>query len=147
MLETALEEEGVRDLFEVRYNVPFTEMQAVMAASAVGFVLYPTDVNYGARIPIRIFEYMASGLPFVASDLPTTAAFTRGRGVAELVPPGSPGLRRRARGAVGRPRAAGVHECARPGPGPRGVQLAARVAQARRPLPVAGRPAVSEGLV
>ena len=90
MLETALEEEGVRDLFEVRYNVPFTEMQAVMAASAVGFVLYPTDVNYGARIPIRIFEYMASGLPFVASDLPTTAAFTRGRGVAELVAAGEP---------------------------------------------------------
>ena len=80
----------MRQRFELRYNVPFAEMQAVMAASAIGFVLYPTDVNYGARIPIRIFEYMASGLPFVASDLPTTAEFTRGRGVAELVEAGDP---------------------------------------------------------
>jgi glycosyltransferase involved in cell wall biosynthesis len=53
-------------------------------------------VNYGARIPIRIFEYMASGLPFVASDLPTTAEFTRDRGVAELVPAGDPGAYARA---------------------------------------------------
>lgn len=90
MLEAALCEQGVRERFELRYNVPFAEMQAVMAASAIGFVLYPTDVNYGARIPIRIFEYMANGLPFVASDLPTTAEFTRGRGVAELVEAGDP---------------------------------------------------------
>ena len=90
MLEAALKEEGVRERFDVRYNVPFAEMKAMMSASAIGFVLYPGDVNYGARIPIRIFEYMASGLPFVASDLPTTAEFTRGRGVAELVAAGDP---------------------------------------------------------
>jgi glycosyltransferase involved in cell wall biosynthesis len=90
LLEAALEDEGVRKHFELRYNVPFVEMKAMMAVSAIGFVLYPGDVNYGARIPIRIFEYMASGLPFVASDLPTTAEFTRGRGVAELVPAGDP---------------------------------------------------------
>jgi glycosyltransferase involved in cell wall biosynthesis len=90
LLESALEDEGVRKHFELRYNVPFAEMKAMMVASAIGFVLYPGDVNYGARIPIRIFEYMASGLPFVASDLPTTAEFTRGRGVAELVPAGDP---------------------------------------------------------
>ena len=62
-----------------------------MDASRVGFVLYPGDVNYGARIPIRIFEYMACGLPFVASDLATTAHYTRGHDVAELVPAGEPG--------------------------------------------------------
>ncbi len=90
LLEAALEEQRVRERFEVRYNVPFAEMKAMMTASAIGFVLYPADTNYGARIPIRIFEYMASGLPFVASDLPTTAEFTRGRGVAELVAAGDP---------------------------------------------------------
>ena len=63
--------------FELRYNVPFAEMKGIMDASRVGFVLYPGDVNYGARIPIRIFEYMARGLPFVASDLATTAHYTR----------------------------------------------------------------------
>ena len=69
LLESALGGAGVRERFELRYNIPFAEMKAIMDGSRIGFVLYPGDVNYGARIPIRIFEYMARGLPFVASDL------------------------------------------------------------------------------
>jgi glycosyltransferase involved in cell wall biosynthesis len=88
MLESALDEVGLRDAFELNYNVPFSSMRSLMERSRTAFLLYPGDVNYGARIPIRIFEYMASGLPFVASDLPTTAQFTRGRGVADLVSAG-----------------------------------------------------------
>jgi len=88
MLVSALDRAGVRDRFELRYNVPFIEMKDLMSRSRVGFVPYPGDVNYSARIPIRIFEYMACGLPFVASDLATTAEFTRGHDVADLVPAG-----------------------------------------------------------
>ena len=88
MLEDAITAAGVRHRFDLRYNVPFADMKELMASSRIGFVLYPGDVNYGARIPIRIFEYMASALPFVASDLPTTAEFTNGLGVADLVPAG-----------------------------------------------------------
>ena len=88
LLESALDGAGVRHRFDLRYNLPFAEMKGIMAASRIGFVLYPSDVNYSARIPLRIFEYMAAGLPFVASDLATTSEFTRGRGVADLVPAG-----------------------------------------------------------
>jgi glycosyltransferase involved in cell wall biosynthesis len=88
LLESALDRAGVRHRFDLRYNLPFADMKGLMAASRIGFVLYPGDVNYSARIPLRIFEYMAAGLPFVASDLATTAEFTRGRGVADLVPAG-----------------------------------------------------------
>lgn len=90
LLEQALEEQGVRGSFDLRYNLPFPEMKRLMAASRIGFVLYPGDVNYAERIPIRIFEYMAAGLPFVASDLPTTSQFTAGHGVADLVTVGDP---------------------------------------------------------
>jgi glycosyltransferase involved in cell wall biosynthesis len=90
LLETALQQAGVRDSFDLRYNVPFAEMKQLISSARVGFVLYPADENYSARIPLRIFEYMACGLPFVASDLPTTAMFTRDFGVADLVPPGDP---------------------------------------------------------
>lgn len=90
LLEQALEEQGVRRSFDLRYNLPFPEMKRLMAASRIGFVLYPGDVNYAERIPIRIFEYMAAGLPFVASDLPTTSQFTAGHGVADLVAVGEP---------------------------------------------------------
>jgi glycosyltransferase involved in cell wall biosynthesis len=88
LLESALDRAGVRHRFDLRYNLPFAEMKGIMARSRIGFVLYPSDVNYSARIPLRIFEYMAAGLPFVASDLATTSEFTRGRGVADLVPAG-----------------------------------------------------------
>jgi len=88
LLESALDRAGVRHRFDLRYNRPFAEMKGIMAGSRIGFVLYPSDVNYSARIPLRIFEYMAAGLPFVASDLATTSEFTRGRGVADLVPAG-----------------------------------------------------------
>ena len=85
MLESALTRAGVREHFDVRYNVPFAEMRELLEAARIAFLLYPGDANYAARIPIRIFEYMACGIPFVGSDLPTTAQFTGGLGVAELV--------------------------------------------------------------
>ncbi len=85
MLESALTRAGVRERFDVRYNVPFAEMRGLLEASRIAFLLYPGDANYAARIPIRIFEYMACGIPFVGSDLPTIAQFTGGLGVAELV--------------------------------------------------------------
>jgi glycosyltransferase involved in cell wall biosynthesis len=88
LLERLLAEAGVREDFELRYNRPFTEMKEAMAGSRVGFVLYPSGVNYASRIPIRIFEYMAAGVPFVASDHPTTRLFTEGDDVATLVPAG-----------------------------------------------------------
>jgi glycosyltransferase involved in cell wall biosynthesis len=90
LLETALQDAGVRDSFDLRYNVPFAEMKQLISSARIGFLLYPAGDNYSARIPLRIFEYMACGLPFVASDLPTTAMFTNDFGVADLVPPGDP---------------------------------------------------------
>lgn len=91
LLERLLEEAGVRDEFDLRYNRPFNEMKELMRRSRLGFVLYPNDVNYASRIPIRIFEYMAAGVPFVASDHPTTRLFTEGLGVAVLADAGDTG--------------------------------------------------------
>lgn len=90
LLERALTDAGVREGFDLRFNRPFTEMSELMAACRIGLVLYPGGPNYESRIPLRIFEYMAAGMPFVASDLPTTAEFTAGRGVADLAPAGDP---------------------------------------------------------
>lgn len=100
LLEGLLVESGVRADFDLRYNRPFTEMKGLMAGSRLGFVLYPDDVNYASRIPIRIFEYMAAGVPFVASDHPTTKLFTEGRGVAVLTAAGDTGAFAEALGAL-----------------------------------------------
>jgi glycosyltransferase involved in cell wall biosynthesis len=90
LLDRLLAEAGVREEFDVRHNRPFTEMADLMRSSRLGFVLYPDDVNYASRIPIRIFEYMAAGVPFVASNHPTTSMFVADREVAVLVDAGDP---------------------------------------------------------
>ena len=83
-LEDALSRQGLRDDFELRHDVPFTEMSELIAASRVGLVFYR-----GERVPQRIFEYMAAGLPFVITDSPGTSEFTHD-GAAVSVPGGSP---------------------------------------------------------
>ncbi len=93
-LEDSLTRAGVRDSFQLRYDLPFAAMKGVLHSTRLGFIPYPGDVNYADRIPIRIFEYMATGIPFVAGDLATTSAFLRDQGVAELVPAGRSRRRR-----------------------------------------------------
>lgn len=88
LLEESLTAAGVRESFEIRYDLPFPEMNRVMRASRTAFIPYAADANYGTRVPIRIFEYMAAGVPFVAGDLLTTAEFVKGRGVAVIAPAG-----------------------------------------------------------
>jgi len=78
-LETALEERGVRAAFDLRYNLPFTEMPRLMSCTRIGFVLFK-----GVAAPQRTFEYMACGMPFVASDLPWVSTYLAGTGVGDL---------------------------------------------------------------
>ena len=40
------------------------------ARSVVGLVVLQTAHNYVDSLPIKMFEYMAAGLPFIASDFP-----------------------------------------------------------------------------
>ena len=78
-LDEALREHGVRERFELLHDRPYAEMRDLMAVSRIGLVMYLEE-----RVPQRMFEYMASGIPFVVSDLPTTTQFTRDHGVALL---------------------------------------------------------------
>lgn len=73
-LEAALMDNGVRDLFEVRINVPFPEIPALMHRSRTALILYGSGAAYASRVPMRIFECMAAGLPFVAPELSGAAS-------------------------------------------------------------------------
>ncbi|WP_169713647.1 glycosyltransferase family 4 protein [Paludifilum halophilum] len=51
-------------------RIPFQEVQSWLARGKVGLVcLHPVD-NYKESLPIKLFEYMAAGLPVVATDFP-----------------------------------------------------------------------------
>ena len=88
LLEERLRAHGVRDDVVLLHDRPFEEIRALAAQSAVAFAPYPGDAHYLVALPIRLFEYMAWGVPFVASELPAFADLLRGEEVGRLTPPG-----------------------------------------------------------
>jgi hypothetical protein len=50
--------------------VPYPEMPAVLRKADIGLVILLPEPRYVAAIPVKLFEYMAAGLPVVASDFP-----------------------------------------------------------------------------
>ena len=50
--------------------LPPTEVPAILARSRVGLVVLRPLPNYVASQPTKLFEYMAAGRPFIASDFP-----------------------------------------------------------------------------
>jgi glycosyltransferase involved in cell wall biosynthesis len=54
--------------------------------AAFGFALFqPVCLSHRLVAPNKVFEYMAAGVPALASDLPVLAAFVRERGLGETV--------------------------------------------------------------
>jgi glycosyltransferase involved in cell wall biosynthesis len=64
---------GVSDRFVVRPRVPWATLQAYIARSAVGLVLYHDRQNNRLGLPNRLFEFMAHGVPIIASNYPLLA--------------------------------------------------------------------------
>jgi glycosyltransferase involved in cell wall biosynthesis len=88
-LEAILTPPGTQDRIDLRFDVPFLDMPDLLAQARVGFILYGTGPAYAARLPMRIFEYMGAGVPFVAPDLPGVASVVDDE-VALLAAPGDP---------------------------------------------------------
>lgn len=65
--------------------VPATEIPAVLADAAVGWIPFRRTPNNVRTIPLKLFEYMAAGLPVVASDFGFMAEIIREAGCGLLV--------------------------------------------------------------
>jgi len=86
-LERELEAAGVRDLFTLRQNVPFTEIPALLEDTRVGFIPLPDEEKFHHNVPRKLFEFMAIGRPVVCSDLPPIRRLVGDEGCCVLVEP------------------------------------------------------------
>ncbi len=72
-------------------RVPNSEVPRVMKACDVCTIPWPwTEFSAYYTSPLKLFEYMASGVPIVASDLPSIKEILRHDENAWLVRPGDP---------------------------------------------------------
>lgn len=70
-LEQQVAELGLRDHVEFPGWVPHKQVNAYLQLAKVGvFLLQPVNPRYDNTEPTKLFEYMASGLPVLVSDLP-----------------------------------------------------------------------------
>ena len=76
-------------------NVVFTghlateELFSLTSASDLGLILFEETPNNRLGLPNKLFEFMMSGLPILASDLPVMAKIVKKEGVGMIVRPGN----------------------------------------------------------
>lgn len=64
--------------------VPPTEVPGVLAEAQVGLVFLAPLPNYLRSLPTKLFEYMAAGVPFCASDFPAWRQMFEGFGAGRF---------------------------------------------------------------
>jgi glycosyltransferase involved in cell wall biosynthesis len=68
--------------------VPFPDVPALLRGARTGVVPLPDLPKFRTNLPMKLFEYLAAGVPAVTSDLPPVRRLLDGSDAARLVPPG-----------------------------------------------------------
>ena len=71
-------------------HVPYVEVPRYIRRARAGWVPWQPVEKHCKNIPTKMFEYMASGLPIVASDLPPIRQFMGDLNCGLLVDPADP---------------------------------------------------------
>jgi glycosyltransferase involved in cell wall biosynthesis len=81
---------GLENTVELAGEVPHADVPRWIARATVGIVALQKTSQFCKGIPTKLFEYMAHGIPVVASDLPATRRFMEQAGCGFLVEPSNP---------------------------------------------------------
>ncbi len=82
-----IRDEQVSDLVELLEPVPHQQVPDYIALSQVGLVILPLLSVFRESLPVKLFEYMACGVPVVGSKLPAMASIVEGSFCGLLVDP------------------------------------------------------------
>lgn len=91
-LQTLARDAGVFDRVEIAGAVPNREVAAILASASLAVHVLPPDLGIAARdtSPLKLLEYLAVGVPIVASDLPSVRELVTHDVTAVLASPGDP---------------------------------------------------------
>ncbi len=67
--------------------IPYEKMPDIYLTADIGLVVLMPEPRYVAAVPVKLFEYMASGLPVIASDFPFIAKIINGAQCGLLIDP------------------------------------------------------------
>ncbi|MCW3016778.1 MAG: glycosyl transferase group 1, partial [Solirubrobacterales bacterium] len=85
-LDALVAETGLNDRVHFVASVPLAELLAHTAEADVGVtLLQDTCENHRLALPNKLFEYLAAGVPVVASALPELSGIVHARGVGATV--------------------------------------------------------------
>lgn len=85
-----IHELNLMDVVEFQGKVPYTEINAFLLNASVGIIPYLPVPNHLVCLPNKLFEYMAAGIPVVASDFPHYRKVVETANSGKLVNPEDP---------------------------------------------------------
>lgn len=89
-LQHLIRQYGLTENVHILGPVPHEEVFGILAQSHVGVAILHPDPNYVESLPIKLFEYMAAGLPVVASNFPLWREIVEGNACGLCVNPLDP---------------------------------------------------------
>ena len=69
-MESFIDANGLSEIVRLDGRLPFSEAQAAVAAADVGIAVLDPLPNYVESMPTKLLEYVAAGIPVIASDFP-----------------------------------------------------------------------------
>ncbi len=88
-LELLARQLGVAERIRWLGQLPQAQVRQLLAAADVAVAPYPALAGFGYS-PLKLYEYLAAGVPVVASDIGQVAEVLGGGRWGRLVPPGDP---------------------------------------------------------
>jgi glycosyltransferase involved in cell wall biosynthesis len=78
---------GVEDAVEITGWLPYDQIPALLQSCDIGLCILSPEERYIKALPVKLFEYMACGLPVIASNFPAIASIVNTVHCGALVEP------------------------------------------------------------